>query len=512
MNPVKSLRIRYLFGLGFLAVLVASTYLVMVNAIERQQHYGRVIHYAGEQIGLVNRIAFFVQVMATTEDEDDFDLARAQIGRAINLMRKRHDMLVHGAPEQDFPKVSNATLKQIYFDSGFGLDMAIERFMKRAELARSAPWGTLNESNAAYVYVVTYGPFVLETLQNAAVTEYEDFARSEMTKLKYLELGAVVVALLVMCLEAFLIFRPLERRIHSMFHAVELQRNALARERDRAERASQSKSHFLTNMSHELRTPLNAIIGFSSAILDGIYGPIASKKQEERINDIHSSGIHLQRLVNDILDISALEAGAIDMNEGEIEATALVQYCLGVVQADKNFVDAAIDVRNSGPNFIIHGDVRRLNQILLNLLSNAFKYTSRPGKVGIERLILPSGEAGFRVSDTGPGMSKEEVSLAQERFGRVGNALVNDHTSIGLGLPVTVELVKVHEGAIKIDSTPGQGTHVAVFFPAQRIELISSSGSESKPNGQSVNQNRKSFRRSLDKNDKRLSEVELSIK
>jgi len=326
MNPVKSIRIRYMVGLGALALLLTSIYWLMNNIIERQENHGQVIELAGNQVGLANRVAFFVGQMATSPSEEEYAIAREQVGRAVNLMRAHHQVLLHGDEDRGVPRIMTPLLETLYFEPSFGLDLAFNRFVDNAETVYGTEFGALSFNNAAFVYVTTYGPHVLETLLNAAVTEYRDFRRTEIRHVRRLELAAMCVAMLLLLIEAVFIFRPLERKVRDAFQELEANRDALRVEKDRAEAANRSKTHFLAHMSHELRTPLNAIIGISECMKHGIYGPLASEKQTESVGDIHRSGIHLLGLVNDALDLSAIETGAIDLDDAPVSVDDLIRH------------------------------------------------------------------------------------------------------------------------------------------------------------------------------------------
>jgi len=235
-----------------------------------------------------------------------------------------------------------------------------------------------------------------------------------------------------------------------------------------AEVANRTKSEFLANMSHELRTPLNAVIGFSSAMQTEIFGSLGDAKYVEYINNIHVSGLHLLELINDILDLSRIEAGAFELDEGPIDIPAL---CYNIIKlAGPRALAGQIQLENRVPRDLplFLGDQRRMKQILFNLLTNATKFTDPGGTVTLDAFMNDKHALTITVTDTGLGMTKEEINLALSRFGQVDGSLSRKHEGAGLGLPLTEALVQLHRGELKILSEKGRGTTVTISFPPER--------------------------------------------
>jgi len=249
---------------------------------------------------------------------------------------------------------------------------------------------------------------------------------------------------------------------------VKVREAVLNEARQHAELASRAKSEFLANMSHELRTPLNAIIGFSEMIRDGAFGPIDNPKYVEYAEDIHSSGAHLLELINDILDISKIEAGEVKIHEEEIDIVRIARACLQFVakRARDNGLVLDCDLPDDLP--LLFADACKVKQILVNLLSNAVKFTERGGRVSLRIRLRDDRRIEATISDTGIGIAREDIDLVLKPFTQVDSKLARKYEGTGLGLPLCKSLVDLHGGQFVIESDVGVGTTVRVVFPASR--------------------------------------------
>lgn len=243
----------------------------------------------------------------------------------------------------------------------------------------------------------------------------------------------------------------------------------LVEARKAAEEASAHKSDFLARVSHEIRTPLNAVIGFSEVMLEERFGPVGSERYRQYLRDIHTSGEHLMSLLNDLLDLSKIEAGKMELSFGEVDLNDVVQQCLAIMQPQAN--QGRIIVRTSLPLSLpkVVADVRSVRQVVLNLMSNAIKFTDPGGQIIVSTLYEPSGEVSLRVRDTGRGMDAADVELALEPFRQVPTTLNQVITGTGLGLPLTKALVQANRAQFGLESTPGEGTLAMMTFPSQRV-------------------------------------------
>lgn len=239
---------------------------------------------------------------------------------------------------------------------------------------------------------------------------------------------------------------------------------ALHEAMEEARLADRAKSEFLANMSHELRTPLNAIIGFSEVLVTELYGPLGDRRYQDYAASIHESGRHLLQIIGDILDLSKIEAGELQLETGPVDLWTLMEGCLRMVQPRAAARHVTL-VAPLSPPPALWGDALRLKQILLNLLSNAIKFSPEGGSVRVTWGGAPGGGAVIVVADRGIGMTAEEVAIAKSAFGQVQSAFSRQTQGTGLGLPITIKLVEAHGGSLDITSAKGRGTVVTLTFP-----------------------------------------------
>jgi PAS domain S-box-containing protein len=241
----------------------------------------------------------------------------------------------------------------------------------------------------------------------------------------------------------------------------------LTQAKRQAENASSAKSDFLAKISHEIRTPLNAIIGFSEVMMEERFGPIGNDRYKEYLKDIRTSGSHIMSLINDLLDLSKIEAGKLDLKFSAVSTNDVINECVALMQPQAN--RERVIIRASLPDSVpdVVADPRSLRQIVLNLLSNAIKYNRSGGQVILSTALEGNGEVALRVRDTGTGMTAKQLTAALEPFRQLHTASRGGGT--GLGLPLTKALVEANRASFRIDSTPDQGTLVEIVFPTQRV-------------------------------------------
>ena len=234
-----------------------------------------------------------------------------------------------------------------------------------------------------------------------------------------------------------------------------------------AEKASSAKSDFLAKISHEIRTPLNAIIGFSEVMMEERFGPIANERYREYIKDVHASGGHLLSLINDLLDLSKIEAGKLELTFTGVALNDITQQCVAIMQpqAGRERIIIRTSLLPALPQVV--ADARSVRQIVLNLLSNSIKFTGAGGQVIVSTALNDNGEVVLRVRDTGIGMSEKDLVTALEPFRQLATSARRGGT--GLGLPLTKALAEANRASFHIKSAPTAGTLVEIAFPASRV-------------------------------------------
>jgi PAS domain S-box-containing protein len=236
-----------------------------------------------------------------------------------------------------------------------------------------------------------------------------------------------------------------------------------------SERASSAKSDFLAKISHEIRTPLNAIIGFSEIMAQEKFGPVGNERYRQYLGDIQSSGEHLLSLVNDLLDLSKIEAGKLELDFAGVALNSLTQQCVAIMQPQANRERIIIRTSLSPKLPPVIADARSVRQIVLNLISNSTRFTGAGGQVIVSTTLTDAGEVVLRVRDSGIGMSEQEIALALEPFRQVATAIRPGAGGTGLGLPLTKALAEANRATFSIKSAPSAGTLIEVAFPPNRV-------------------------------------------
>ncbi len=266
-------------------------------------------------------------------------------------------------------------------------------------------------------------------------------------------------------------FRELSSGFNIMAERIEDDQKVMQSALSEARLANRAKSEFLANMSHELRTPLNAIIGFSDIMMNQVMGPLGNPGYKEYVESIHESGTHLLAIINDILDLSKIEAGQLEIKDDVFEPRSVVEESLVLIRprAAEAELALAVEVEPGLPH--LRASKLKLKQVLVNLLANAVTFTPAGGQVGVSLTGADDGGILIRVRDSGIGMTAEEIELALQPFAQVDSEFARQYEGTGLGLPLSRRLMELHDGSLEVESEPNQGTTVTIYLPAERTIL-----------------------------------------
>lgn len=294
-------------------------------------------------------------------------------------------------------------------------------------------------------------------------------SRERLSRLYTILIGAAVLTWLLVVGFAYALMRQL-RATETAHTDMRTMTTDLEQARRQAVEASRTKSNFLATMSHELRTPLNAILGFTDIMRQGLFGPVGNARYDDYLDGIQKSGQHLLSLINDVLDMSRIEAGRLELSESEINVAEAVDQAVALVEVTAD--GKGIGLERNLPAILprLRADERLLRQMLLNLLSNAIKFTPEGGTIEIAAAQLTDGGLAVRVRDTGMGMSDNQLRRVFEPFSQGGDSLRARETGgSGLGLPITRRLVELHDGQIHLASRKSAGTTATLIFPPSRV-------------------------------------------
>jgi two-component system cell cycle sensor histidine kinase PleC len=339
-----------------------------------------------------------------------------------------------------------------------------------------APSGTLTKGSLVQSFIPIMSDSYVPIVTNNAGPKIEAFVEvfydvtPQWQQLDQFQMvgTAGIVAIFVVLIIALIYTAKKAEKIIARQHEKNLE---LTSAKARAEAENLEKSQFLANISHELRTPLNAIIGFSDIIKTQALGPVGHQQYIDYAGDINSSGSHLLSLINDILDYSKAEAGKLELEVSEVDATKLVKSCIRLVQTRAEEAKVEMVEQVPAEHFVLSTDAKKLKQILLNLLSNAVKFTPPGGSVTVTAWQnMQDDSYTIEVQDTGIGIAPKDISKAMSPFGQVDSELSRKYEGTGLGLPLTKKFTEVMGGTFQIDSALNEGTTISITLPRQAPE------------------------------------------
>lgn len=445
----RGLTIRYILALSIIAVMAASVLTVSLIAGRTASEDASLVNVSGRQRMLSQRIVMLTLEMQTGETSPERRSSDTRLADSIDLFARSHSELVLAARMSD-------DILDIYRQPETDLDRMTVEFAALAERIRTG------DTSAGGIRRLADNAEAILPLLNDATNAFTRAAERRVHFMDRLELAAFSITLFILLLEGWFVFRPAVLSISRTLKQLETARNE-------AERASAAKSNFLAQMSHEIRTPLNGVIGMAS----GLGTTKLDEEQRKMVTTLQSSGELLLTVVNDILDISKVEAGQVSLEDADISLEQILNWIdstyrpTSAAKGLKWETHLADDARGW-----YRGDATRIRQILSNLVSNAIKFTPT-GEVRAEVHCLSRDAAGTAqieivVRDTGIGIPAERIEAIFNPFEQADASTTRKFGGTGLGLAITMRLAELMGGNITVESTPGQGSRFTVTLSLER--------------------------------------------
>ncbi len=450
--------VRYTIAVGIIIVCTVGGFIALDSLIASQRDFGAAISMAGKVRPVSQRVALL-----------SLQLTLAKGTAAEAPLRNEIRTLVQGcidnyAALRDLvPRLVTSPEIHALLDEASPFSQALTSYQEVARRIESTPAHLLSPALSDMEALLALSPQVLadsDRIVHVLTAEHEAHER----ELRRAALAATIATLAALLLTVLTVLRPLVRRVS---HDVA----AIADARQLAEEANHAKSDFLARMSHELRTPLNAILGFSEVIAGEMFGPVGRARYVEYARDINGAGRHLLSIVNDILDLSRIEAGHFELADHTVDVAAVIDDAMRLTRPLASAKQIALTTA-APPNLPgVRGDALRLKQVLLNLLANAVKFSLEGGQVHIAAARHGGGHVEIRVVDNGVGIAAADIPKVFEPFLRVEGRPISRQEGSGLGLSLARRLVELHGGTLTLDSRLSQGTTVICRLPSDNRPL-----------------------------------------
>lgn len=457
-SPHRRLTAMYILGLSLIALLTITSQLLVQHQLGQQQSDAELVALAQRQRMLSQRITkISLEIQYSADDREERIRLCRQLELALERFIAGHVALRLRSDDSPVPGRNSRTVNA-QFEAVQDYYEPIVRDGKR--IMRTAGAVTLDERtlriihNCCAVVAEADDPFL--TGMGRIVQLYVSEAMEKVSRLRSIELWLMVLTLVVLALEAALIFRPAAMQIKRQF--------ARLREANREVReTNEAMGMFFAKASHELRTPLVSVNGFSEVLLEGLPGPL-NDQQRTYLQRIHHNGSHLLAIVNDLLDLSKIKAGKLEIRRQEADLALLCKEALSVAGGHAQGKPVELRETLPGGRVVVEVDPLRLKQAVVNLLSNALKFTDE-GYVEL-RLAVDGNAARITVSDTGSGIAPEQLEQIFRPFGQASGAYTAaKELGTGLGLTLVREIIEAHGGTVSVDSTPGEGSVFTLAIP-----------------------------------------------
>jgi len=469
-NQHRYLTRSYWVATIVIGLFITLTFISIFPFLSIQGNYAEIINISGKQRMLSQRIAFYANrlVHYNSQDYEQYQRDIKSLTESIELMTKNHYVLVHGniGIENAINPIISSETKVIYFQEPIYLDQQVDDFLMHASLLTQVPCGKLSKNNSDLQHITQAATDTILNALDNAVSIYQRESEHNITLILFLKTMLWLATLVLLIMEVIFIFRPMVHKVLDESKKLKKQNIELEEAKKAAEQAATAKADFLATMSHEIRTPMNAIIGFS----DLLYLLIEDKKQKSYLEAIKSSSKTLLVLINDILDLSKIEAGKFEIHYESINLHGLlidIQQIFSIKVAEKG-IEFITNIGKELPVTLMLDEIR-LRQVLLNLIGNAVKFT-KTGYIKLsahkinENLEKNQVDILISVTDTGIGISDEYQKTVFDSFTQQDSKITKKFGGTGLGLAISKRLVEMMNGEIRVESTLGEGSVFSIHL------------------------------------------------
>ncbi len=465
---------RYAIALLLVAIVSTAALISFLYIAYDEEKRATVIRMTSGQEALSQRIAFFANAYAQATDELDIEDYRQELGRAIRKMRQNHMALTEGDQSQKLSYDAIEISRYYYFLGDNPFDRQIMRYLSNADRVYNTAPEDLTPNNSDLLSLNLAGTNYIPQAYSLITDHLKDEGERQIKYIELLKIAIWAFTIILLLWEVFFIFRPVTNLTRRTMSEMERSRKEAIRLQKEAEAAAETKARFLATMSHEIRTPLNAVIGMTSLLMREPLNP----QQLEHAKVANESGQHLLALINDILDLSKIDAGRMELDKTEFEISALIDQCVTIVSpgAQEKGLMINTDIEPTA-NLNVLGDQSRLRQVLINLLGNAVKFTEQGFiALSVQADPLPKTQkdmAGIphrfsiRISDTGIGIEDDQINKLFDDFSQVDNSTTRKFGGSGLGLAISKRLVTMMGGEVGVESELGVGSTFWIKVPLE---------------------------------------------